>query len=205
MIATLRKFAIALPLSLLFSASCYAQTGAFEGDVKGEDGKPMVKVMIHIDRKDIKGTYKVLTDKKGHYYYGGLPPGGTFKVWVEVDSKERDVVDNAKSGLGDAKRIDFDLSKSATSGADRQAEIKKAIETGGEVSKEVTRDMTPEQKAALEKKIKDQQAVMSKNKALNDAFNSARLPSKPSNTMPPSKVWKRPGIYRPSRTSFGVI
>jgi len=170
MLATLRKLTIAIPLSLLFSVACWGQTAAFEGDVKGEDGKPLVKVMVHLDRKDIKGTYKVNTDKKGHYYYGGLPPGGTFKIWVEVDGKERDSVDNVKSGLGDAQKFDFDLSKIAKSSADKQAEMKKALETG-ELTKEQTRDMTPEQKAALEKKIKDAQATMAKNKALNDSFN----------------------------------
>ncbi len=173
MLATLRRLAIAIPLSLLFSVACWGQTSAFEGNVKGEDGKPMVKVMVHLDRKDIKGSYKVQTDKKGHYYYGGLPIG-TYKIWLEVDGKERDVMDNARSGLGDAKVVDFDLSKSAKTAADKQAEIKKAIESGGELSKEVTRDMTPEQKAALEKKMKDAAATMAKNKALNDSFNNGK-------------------------------
>src|SRR5208282_3145129 len=128
MLATLRRFAVAVPITVLFSVTCWGQTAAFEGDVKAEDGKPMVKVMVHIDRTDIKGTYKVATDKKGHFYYGGLPPSGTFKIWLEVDGKERDAVDNVRSGLGDAKRVDFDLSKTAKSAADKQAEMKKAIE-----------------------------------------------------------------------------
>ncbi|HEV1284825.1 MAG TPA: carboxypeptidase regulatory-like domain-containing protein [Bryobacteraceae bacterium] len=157
----------------MFSVTCWGQTTAFEGDVKGEDGKPLVKVIVHLDRKDIKGTYKVNTDKKGHYYYGGLPIG-TYKIWVEVDGKERDSVDNVKSGLGDAKVISFDLKKSATSAADRQAEMQKVLASGGELTKEQTRDMTPEQKAALEKKMKDAAATMAKNKALNDAFNAGK-------------------------------
>jgi tetratricopeptide (TPR) repeat protein len=173
MLATPRKLTLAVLLTLLLSAACWGQTAAFEGDVKGEDGKPMVKVMVHLDRSDIKGTYKVATDKKGHYYYGGLPPGGTFKIWIEVDGKERDSVSGVRSGLGDAQKFDFDLSKTAKSAADKQAEMKKAIETG-ELTKEQTRDMTPEQKAALEKKIKDAQATMAKNKALNDAFNAGK-------------------------------
>jgi tetratricopeptide (TPR) repeat protein len=174
MLTKLFKFAIAISLTVLFSVVCWGQTGAFEGMVKGEDGKPMVKVMIHIDRTDIKGNYKVQTDKKGHYYYGGLPPSGVFKIWVEVDGKERDVMDNARSGLGEAKVVDFDLSKTAKTNTDRQADIRKTIESGGELTKEQTRDMTPEQKAALEKKIKEAQAAMSKNKALNDAFNTGK-------------------------------
>jgi len=173
MLATLRRLAVAGPLTLIFSVACWGQTTAFEGDVKGEDGKPLVKTTVHLDRKDIKGNYKVNTDKKGHYYYGGLPIG-TYKIWVEVDGKERDAVDNVKSGLGDAKVISFDLKKSATSAADRQAELQKTIASGGELTKEQTRDMTPEQKAALEKKMKDAAATMAKNKALNDAFNAGK-------------------------------
>jgi tetratricopeptide (TPR) repeat protein len=157
----------------MFSVACWGQTTAFEGDVKGEDGKPLVKVAVHLDRKDIKGNYKVNTDKKGHYYYGGLPIG-TYKIWVEVDGKERDSVDNVKSGLGDAKVISFDLKKAGASAADRQAEMQKTLANGGELTKEQTRDMTPEQKAALEKKMKDAAATMAKNKALNDAFNAGK-------------------------------
>lgn len=173
MLATLRRVAIAGPLTIMFSVACWGQTTAFEGDVKGEDGKPMVKTMVHLDRKDIKGNYKVNTDKKGHYYYGGLPIG-TYRIWVEVNGKERDAVDNVRSGLGDAKVINFDLKSSAASAADRQAEMQKTLANGGELTKEQTRDMTPEQKAALEKKMKDAAATMAKNKALNDAFNAGK-------------------------------
>ena len=52
--------------------------------------------------------------------------------------------------------------------------IQQAIATGGTLTAEQTRDMTPEQKAALEKKMKDAQAGMAKNKALNDAYNAGK-------------------------------
>ena len=189
MLATLRRLAIAGPLTILFSVACWGQTTAFEGDVKGEDGKPLVKVPVHLDRKDIKGNYKVNTDKKGHYYYGGLPIG-TYKIWVEVDGKERDSVDNVKSGLGDAKVISFDLKASGNTAAQRQADLQKTIANGGELTKEQTRDMTPEQKAALEKKMKDAAATMAKNKALNDAFNAGKgaLDKAPTETDPAAKA-----------------
>jgi len=180
MLAALRRSAIAIPISLLFSAACWAQTAAFEGNVKGEDGKPLankkgtIEVIVHLDRTDIKQSYKVPTDKKGHYYYGGLAPGGVFKIWVEVDGKERDSISGVRSGLGDAQVHDFDLSKSAKSNAEQQEAMRKQIEAGGELTKEQTRDMSPEQKAALEKKMSDAKAVMAKNKALNDAFNAGK-------------------------------
>lgn len=172
-LATLRRLAIAIPLTLLLSVACWGQTTAFEGDVKGEDGKPLVKAPIHIDRIDIKGSYKVNTDKKGHYYYGGLPLG-TYKIWVEVDGKERDSINNVHSTLGDAKVNNFDLHAAKASNADRQADLQKTLAAGGELTKEQTRGMSSEEKAALEKKMKDAQAAMAKNKALNDAFNGGK-------------------------------
>ncbi len=173
MLATLRRFAIAIPLTVLFSVACWGQTTAFEGDVKGEDGKPLVKVVVHLDRLDIKGTYNVKTDKKGHYYYGGLPIG-EYKIWVEVDGKERDSVNHVHSKLGDATVENFDLKAAVTSNAGRQADLQKTVASGGELTSEQTRGMSKEQKEALEKKIKDAQAAMAKNKALNDAFNAGK-------------------------------
>src|SRR6201998_3853918 len=87
----LRKLVMAATLTLLFSAAAWAQTGAIEGDVKGEDGKPAVGAVIKIERKDIKGNYNTKTDKKGHYYYGGLGYG-TYDVTIEVDGKVVDAM-----------------------------------------------------------------------------------------------------------------
>jgi tetratricopeptide (TPR) repeat protein len=172
--ATLRRLSLAIPFALLFAATCWGQTSAIQGDVKGDDGKLVGKgITVHLDRTDIKGTYKVNTDKKGHYYYGGLPLG-TYTVWVEIDGKRRDEVAGVKSSMGDPTPVDFDLSKSAKTMSQKQAEIQKTIASGGELTKEQTRDMSPEQKAALDKKIKEQQATMAKNKALNDAFNAGK-------------------------------
>ena len=178
MLATLRRLAIAIPITLLFSVACWGQTTAFEGDVKGEDGKPLVSakanpVIVHIDRTDIKGSYPVKTDKKGHYYYGGLPLG-TYKIWVEVDGKERDSINNVKSRLGDPMVENFDLHASKASADERNADLQKTLAAGGTLTKDQTRDMTAEQKAALEKKMKEAQAVLAKNKALNDAFNGGK-------------------------------
>src|ERR1051325_10655230 len=107
-----RKMLLALPLTLLFSAACFAQTVAFEGDVKGEDGKPLPKAVVKLERKDIKGNYKTNTDKKGHYFYGGLP-NGTYKISVEVDGKEKGFFDNVKSKFGDPTNVSFNLAEFA--------------------------------------------------------------------------------------------
>ena len=66
---------------LLATGTSWAQITAIEGQVKGPDGGPLKGALVKIDRKDIKGHYQVKTDKKGHYYYGGLPLG-TYKITV---------------------------------------------------------------------------------------------------------------------------
>src|ERR1700722_2708907 len=86
MSGTLRKFLLILPVGLLFSLSAWAQTAAFEGIIKAPDGKPVPNAVMKIERQDVKGNYQVKTDKKGHYFYGGLPLGN-YKITVVVDGQ----------------------------------------------------------------------------------------------------------------------
>ncbi|MEO7649157.1 MAG: carboxypeptidase-like regulatory domain-containing protein, partial [Bryobacteraceae bacterium] len=92
----------------MLSVGAFAQTSSLSGEVKDEDGKPLKEAWIKIDRKDIKGAYKVKTNKKGEYFHAGLPLG-TYKITVEVDGKVRDSVDNVRTRLGDPLPINFNL------------------------------------------------------------------------------------------------
>lgn len=139
----------------------------FMGKVIGADGNPMKDAVIKIERKDIRGNWKTKSNKKGEWLYSGMPFPGTFKVTCEVDGKVVDAMDNVRSQLGDPVTIDFDLHK----GAERAKALQAAAETG-QLTKEQEREMSPEQKAALEKSIKERQASMAKNKALQESFNA---------------------------------
>jgi len=48
--STLPKFLLILPLALLFNAIGSAQTAAFEGTVKGPDGKTLQGAVVKIER-----------------------------------------------------------------------------------------------------------------------------------------------------------
>jgi tetratricopeptide (TPR) repeat protein len=157
-----RKLLLALPVSLLLSSLCFAQTAAIEGDIKGEDGKPLVGAVIKIDRTDIKQSYNTKTDKKGHYFYGGLGVPGTFNVTVEVNGKTVDSMQGVRTTSTAPVEVPFDLKATA----DRAAKASTAP------AEEVERGMTPAQKADFEKKKKDAEATVEKNKELNDAFNA---------------------------------
>jgi len=135
-----------------------------EGEVKGEDGKPLQNAVIKIDRKDIKGTYQVKTNKKGQYLHAGLPLG-TYKVTCEVGGQTMDTVDNVRTKLGDSTKIDFNL-------AEAKARAAAAGGAAAEAAQDQTRGMSAEQRKQLEEANKKRAEQLSKNKALNDAFNA---------------------------------
>jgi len=147
-----------------------AQITTIEGDVKGTDGKLVEKAVIKIVRTDIKGSYETKTNKKGHYIYMGLPIG-TYNLSVLIDGKQMDQVSGVRTSPGDPKPVNFDLHSSAQANAEKQQQMQKAVETGT-VSKELERGLTPEQKAAMEKQLKDRSEQMKKKNELNDAFNA---------------------------------
>src|SRR5579871_3305448 len=108
----LRKSLMIIPLALLGSLAAMAQTASFEGTVKGDDGKPLQGAQVKIERKDVKGNYNVKTDKKGHYFYGGLQLG-TYDITVAINGQDKDKQTGIRASLGDAKDVSFDLSKVA--------------------------------------------------------------------------------------------
>ncbi|HEY7338131.1 MAG TPA: tetratricopeptide repeat protein [Bryobacteraceae bacterium] len=165
----LRKLLIAAPLTILFSSAAWAQTGAIEGDVKGEDGKPLAGAVIKIERKDIKGNYNTKTDKKGHYYYGGLGLG-VYDVSIEVNGKPVDAMRGVRA-QGAPAEVNFDLKQAAA----RAAAAAGAGGAGAAAPPpEENRSLSPAQKAELEKQRKEQEERMAKSKELNDAFNAGR-------------------------------
>jgi len=164
--ATLRHLPLAFSLSLLFSAASFAQTSMIEGDIKGEDGKPVVGAQVVIERTDIHATYRVRSDKKGHYLYAGLPLG-TFNITVFVDGQLKDGVKGVPTHPGDPIEVPFDLAKSAA-----------AHQPGAPAAQpsqaDAERGMSKAQKEDYEKKLAEQKKQMESNKALQEAFNAGR-------------------------------
>jgi tetratricopeptide (TPR) repeat protein len=165
-----RNLAVATAAMAFAALTAFAQITTIEGDVKGVDGKPVEKAQVKIIRTDIKGNYETKTNKKGHYLYMGLPMG-KYNVECYVDGKKVDVVNNITTRPGDPIPVNFDLKSSQDTAASRNAEMQKAVETG-QMSKDLERQLSPEQKQAMEKQIKDQSEKMKKNRELNDAFNA---------------------------------
>lgn len=166
--------ALAIPAGMaLFALTSLAQITGIEGVVKGEDGKPLQGAIIKIHRTDIKGEYQTKpTDKKGHYIYNGLPYG-KYDLTVLVNDKQVDQLTGVQTRPGDLQQLDFDLSKNkqaSAAEANKNALAQKAMESG-QISDELARQLTPEQKAALQKQIDAGVNQRKKNSALNQAYN----------------------------------
>jgi len=154
-------------LLFLASGAAWAQTGNLEGTVIGLDGKPLKGAVIQINRVDVRGHFKVKTNKKGHYFHAGLPLG-TYSVVCEVNGKAVDQMNGVRVTFGSSTKVDFNLQEVAK----RQEALRRAAETG-QLTEEQKRAMSPEQRKQLEEQIKKRAKAMKKNKALNDAFNTA--------------------------------
>ncbi|MGA2146580.1 MAG: carboxypeptidase regulatory-like domain-containing protein [Bryobacteraceae bacterium] len=168
----IRNLAMATAGLLYLSAAAFAQITAIEGVVKGADGAPVKDALIQIDRTDIKGHYKVKTDKKGHYIYNGLPMG-TYDIACLIDGKQADQVKGVRTSPGDPQPVNFDLRQAAAAASAKQAAMQQAV-ASGQISKDLERGLTAEQKKQLEESMKKQEAAMKKNAALNQAFGDGK-------------------------------
>lgn len=96
---------------LSFAAPAFAQTAGVTGKVTLEDGSPCVKCQIVLERQEVKGHYKVKTDKKGKYIYIGLPLG-TYKITLyDPNGRQLFYFNNKRLGMGDPTEVDFDMPK----------------------------------------------------------------------------------------------
>ncbi len=75
----------AFVLMALAGIAAFAQVGRIEGDVvKAGTTEPIVGAEIQIERTDIKGSYPVKSDKKGHFLHAGVPYVGTYTLIVSA-------------------------------------------------------------------------------------------------------------------------
>ena len=140
---------------------------------------------MKIERQDVKGNYQVKTDKKGHYFYGGLPLGN-YKITVVVDGQDRGF-QTGRTKVGETVDVSFNLAGENAPARDNDA----------------NRGLTAAEKAEQEKKDKANSAAMAKNKALNDAFNAGKSAMRRTIGTARSTALARPPKWTPPACSVG--
>lgn len=201
MMRLLRKAALFAVASVVTAGLAFGQMGTFTGKVVGEDGKGMPGVEIKIERKDIKGNWKTKTGKKGDWTYAGMPVPGQFVITCELNGQVIDQLSGVRSQMGDPVELkEFcDVGKQKK----RQAAQMKAMESG-QVSQEMAKEMTAEQKAAYEKQLKARSAEMQKNKALNDAYNAGMTAFQAKDFPTAIENFKKAGELDPKQSAVWI-
>lgn len=156
-----KSLALSAVTFLLLSVPAFAQMTTVEGQVTGPDGKPLAGAEIKFDRTDIKGSYKVKTDKKGHYGHYGLPMG-MYDLSVMVDGAPKDTMKGVKSNYSNPQTVNFNLAK------------KEGAEEGGLPDAASDKGLSKEEKETREKALKSREAALAKNKELNDAYTAGK-------------------------------
>jgi tetratricopeptide (TPR) repeat protein len=90
------------------SLTAMAQTGRLEGDVvKADTKEPIVGAEVQIERTDIKGSYPVKSDKKGHFLHAGVPYVGTYTIIVSAPGCRPDFVQNVKGSQSEPVKFEL--------------------------------------------------------------------------------------------------
>lgn len=152
-------------LVILGSQTAKAQFGQMTGNVKGEDGQPLAGAEIQIDREDIKGQYKVKTDKKGKFFHAGLPLG-KFSVSVMRDGKKFFSMGGIQTRLSEPANVEIDLQQEKMRTEAQASGVQ--IAAGPQGAK-----LSAEQMAAIEKVAKDREEQMKKRQELSGKFDGA--------------------------------
>ena len=100
--------AASVMLVSLLAIPAMAQNRVIRGKVTDDKGEPAVGAEVKILGIDIKREYSVKTDKKGEYFYMGLPTG-VYRVVIRMKGFQPDWRDSIKPSLGGESVVDFQL------------------------------------------------------------------------------------------------
>ena len=155
---------VRLCVTLLLSLPAFAQTTIIEGVVKDPTASRCQGAVVDIERTDIKGSYTVKTDKKGHYGHYGLPMG-EFDVSVLVDGQVKDAIKGVPTTP--AMPVELRLRSQSPAGGCSWSGSSRDPGSRGKGHDEGA-------EGSYEKANKAREEQLAKNKELNDAYTAGR-------------------------------
>ena len=100
-------------LVLMVTGSALGQNRIIKGKVTNEKGELVVGAAVSIQGTDVKRDYKVKTDKKGEYFYMGIP-FGEYRIVVRASGYQPDFVQGVKPTMAEESEINFTLKPGAS-------------------------------------------------------------------------------------------
>ncbi len=98
----------ALVAFMFFAMPAMAQNRIVKGKVTNDKGEPIVGANIQIQGVDVKREYSVKTDKKGEYFYMGIP-FGEYRVVVRAQGYQPDYAQGVRPSISQETVLDFKL------------------------------------------------------------------------------------------------
>jgi len=159
--SSLPKMLILLTLVALCGVVFYGQAilTTVSGTIIGADGKPAEGAEIKFERTDIKANYSIKTNKEGKFTYATLPMG-TFTITVTVAGNVIGKMENVKTNPAKPMPLDIDMRK--------LAQGQPAVAAADEAKPQPT----AEEVAEFEKKKKEYDDAVAKEKDLQTAFTA---------------------------------
>ncbi len=111
MLNPIRKFApvaMSLALVLLLVLPAMAQNRIIKGKVTNDKGEPVQAAEIKIQGIDVKREYSVKTDKKGEFFYMGIPYG-QYRVICRAAGYQPDFVSGIQPSISEEREVNFKL------------------------------------------------------------------------------------------------
>ncbi len=112
MFNSLRKITtLAIPLATLLLALALpvaAQNRIIRGKVLNDKDEIVPNANVLIQGTDVKREYRVKTDKKGEYFYMGLPQG-TYRIVVRAAGYQPNFVDNVRPSMAEESEVNIKL------------------------------------------------------------------------------------------------
>ena len=106
-----RRFSIIAILLIAFTVlalPAMAQNRIIKGKVVNENGEPIQGAQVHIQGTDVKRDYNCKTDKKGEYFYMGIP-FGEYRVVVRAQGYQPDFAQGIRPSIAQESTVDFKL------------------------------------------------------------------------------------------------
>lgn len=154
--SSLPKMLILMALVAIFAVASYGQQMTrVEGTILGTDGKPVEGAEIKFDRTDIRANYSIKTNKDGKFTYATLPMG-TYTITVTVAGNVIGKMEGVRTNPAMPLPLNIDM---------RNLNQPQVAAAEAEPAKP-----TAEELAEFEKKKKEYDEAVAKDKALQDAF-----------------------------------
>jgi tetratricopeptide (TPR) repeat protein len=168
----------------LASLTASAQVGRLEGDVvKADTKEPIVGAEVQIVRTDIKGSYPVKTDKKGHFLHAGVPYVGTYTLIVSAPGCQPDFATDIKGSR--TEPINFALH----SGDGRKPTLAEVQGMQASAPKGGQPMSAAEQKKAMEDYAKKKEEIEAKNKKMTEEHEAMKKHFESGQQLMAAKDW----------------